>query len=449
MYPFSKHNDMLYTAFDMQRQAIQPWRYVAGMTRAALKAPAKYSRHLRELDAAAAVAERLMRRYGKPEFGITETEIDGKPYAVRQELVHRRNFGSLIHFRAPDAPARKKVLVVPPLSGHYSTLVRGTIQGLLLHTDVYTIDWHNARDINIQEGKFHFDDFVRYCIEFMTMLAPDLHVVAVCQPSVPVLAAAAILGAREAGGAAPLSLTLMGGPVDARENPTKVNDYAVANTIGWFEKNVITRVPAYFNGAGRLVYPGFMQLFGFINMNLNTHISAHADLYRHLVLGDGESVSQHTKFYDEYLSVMDLPAEFYLETVRRVFQEFALPQGTLTCMGERVDLGAVENTSIMCVEGGRDDISGIGQTKAALDLCTNLATGRKHYHLQENVGHYGIFNGRRYRQYIMPEIVKFMSEQEKKYGSCTASPSTKTASNIKPITAAKKTAGGKKNRSKK
>lgn len=416
MQDFGSHNELLYTMYDAQRQAMQPFSHVAAAQRMMLKGPAAYNSFFRKIDASAALFERFTKRYTKPEFRISSTDIDGKTYSIHQEIIHRRAFGTLIRFRAPDAPDRPKMLVVPPLSGHYSTLVRGTVEGLLQHSDVYIIDWHNARDIPISEGKFHFDDFVRYCIEFMTMLGPDLHVLAVCQPSVPVLAAVAVLSAKAEGGA-PLSLTMMGGPVDTRENPTKVNEYAMEKTIGWFQKNVITRVPLNYSGAGRLVYPGFMQLFGFISMNLNTHMNAHADLYRHLVLGDGESVASHTKFYDEYLSVMDLPAEFYLETVQHVFQEYSLPRGTLQCLGEMVDLNSIEKTSLMCIEGGRDDISGIGQTKAALTLCKGLADERKHYHLQKNVGHYGIFNGRRYREYILPEMVKFMHAQEKKFGS--------------------------------
>lgn len=435
-YPLTKHNDLLYTMYDAQRQAMHPFRFITGAQRMFLKEPAKYNKFLRETDAAIAVTERLMRSYPKPEFGIFDTEIDGKTHIVQQEIIHRRTFGTLLHFRAPDAPARPKMLIVPPMSGHYSTLVRGTIKGLLPHTDVYIIDWHNARDINVTEGKFRFDDFVRYCIEFMTMLGPDLHVLAVCQPSVPVLAATALLSSRAEGGA-PLSVTMMGGPVDARKNPTKVNEYAMEKTIVWFEQNVVTRVPIHYNGAGRLVYPGFMQLFGFINMNLNTHMQAHANLYRHLVSGDGDSVETHKKFYDEYLSVMDLPAEFYLETVHNVFQDFSLPRGNLICLGEQVNLKAIEKTSLLCIEGERDDISGVGQTKAALNLCENLSDERKHYHLQKNVGHYGIFNGRRYREYIVPEIMRFINAQEQAFGSnATAAPASQPVPKPAPQPAA-------------
>ncbi|MET0155936.1 MAG: polyhydroxyalkanoate depolymerase [Rickettsiales bacterium] len=419
----AKYNDWLYTFFDLYKQSLQPWRHLLVQQMDVMKATGKCYRYFRYAAAGMDVAERLVRIYEKPSFGIETTEIEGKTYEVYEEIVKRRPFADFLHFRVPGAPRRPKLLVVPPLSGHFSTLTRGTSEGLLPYMDVYTIDWKNPRDVPLSKGHFHFDDFVSYCMDFMRRLAPDLTVLAVCQPSVPLVAAASLMNAQNDPGA-PLSVVLMGGPIDARKSPTEVNEYAAGRTIEWFEQNVITRVPAYYPGAGRAVYPGFMQLFGFLNMNLNSHVQAYFDLYRNLIVGDGESVSAHKKFYDEYLSVMDLPAEFYLETVNMVFKEYALPSGTMTVNGQRVDVGDIKNTSILCIEGERDDISGLGQTKAALDLAMNLDPARKRYHLQKGVGHYGIFNGRRYREEVVPELVRFAKEQIAQYGSRSAAPSS-------------------------
>jgi poly(3-hydroxybutyrate) depolymerase len=415
-FPPSFHNDWLYTLFDLHRQSLQPWRHVLLQQQAMLQTAGKNNKALRYLGAGLEVAERMVRRYEKPHFGFERVAIGDRIYPVYEEIIDRRTFGSLLHFRVPGAPKRKKILVVPPLSGHYSTLTRGTSEALLPHMDVYTIDWQNARDVPLSKGEFRFDDFVSYCIDYMRRLGPDLSVLAVCQPSVPVMAATALMAA-EKDPKSPLALILMGGPIDTRENPTEVNDYAAARTIRWFESYAITRVPAYYEGAGRMVYPGFLQLFGFLNMNLNSHVQAHWDLYRYLIVGDGESAGAHKRFYDEYLSVMDLPAEFYLETVNLVFKEHALPRGTMECLGRQVRLEDVAETSILCIEGEKDDISGLGQTRAALTLCTGLADERKLYHMQKGVGHYGIFNGRRYREKILPVILEFIERQHAAFGS--------------------------------
>jgi poly(3-hydroxybutyrate) depolymerase len=284
------------------------------------------------------------------------------------------------------------------MSGHFSTLLRGTVIGLLPHADVYITDWINVRDIPADKGEFHFDDYVSYVIEFCKKLGSDITVIAVCQPSVPVMAAMAIMS-DENDPNLPQNIILMGGPIDTRKSPTEVNEYASTKTIRWFEDNVITAVPPQYAGAGRSVYPGFMQLYGFMAMNMQTHIEAHWDLFKHLVDGDGENAWSHKKFYNEY----------YLDTVRIVFHEHLLPRGKLVCNGKPVRLENIVKPKLLCIEGERDDISGRGQTEAAISLCRSIPDQRKHYHLQEGVGHFGIFNGRRYRQEIVPLILNFIN----------------------------------------
>ena len=368
--------------------------------------PLSYSEVGRSVSAFCEVLERITRNYDKPEFGITSTTIDGKEVAVSLEIIYSRVFCDLLHFKRNTTKKQPKMLVVAPMSGHYATLLRGTIQGLLPHFDVYITDWVNAREVPLSEGIFDFDDYVEYVIEFLDIIGGPAHVMAVCQPSVPVLAAVSLM-ATSGDPLAPKSMILIGGPIDTRKNPTKVNELAMTQPLSWFEKNVISRVPINYPGFMRKVYPGFVQLTGFMQMNLDRHIGAHMELYEHLIEGDGDGADEHRKFYDEYLSVMDLDAEFYLHAIEHVFQKFSLPEGKMEVHGRLVRPQDIKKTALLCIEGERDDISGRGQTKAAIDLCKNLPDNMKKYHLQMNVGHYGQFNGRRYREEIVPLIKEF------------------------------------------
>lgn len=405
---------MLYTLVEMQRQALEPTRVFAETSKEFYKTYFSDSKLGRSMAASSEMIERLTRRYEKPEFGITETEISGEAVMVEQITVATKTFCNLLHFKKIGAHKGPKILLVAPMSGHYSTLLRGTVEGLLPHADVYITDWLNIRDIPAEEGEFHFDDYVNYVIEFCRKLGPDLTVIAVCQPSVPVMVAMSIMS-EEKDPKIPQTVVLMGGPIDTRKSPTEVNDYAAMRTIRWFEDNVITTVPANYKGVGRHVYPGFMQLYGFLAMNAQSHVEAHQDLFRHLVDGDGEGEESHKKFYNEYLAVMDLPAEFYLDTVTAVFHQHLLPRGKLVSNGKLVRLGNITKPALLCIEGERDDISGRGQTKAAITLCSGIPDQRKHYHLQKEVGHYGIFNGRRYREKIVPLIIEFINLNKEDY----------------------------------
>ena len=352
-------------------------------------------------------------RRGKPEFDIETVMIDGKPDPVVETLVLHRPFGDLKRFRRnglpDDAPS---VLIVAPMSGHFATLLRGTVERMVENSEVYITDWHDARDIPLSEGRFDLDDYIDYVIEFLQEIAKRndgkaAHVVAVCQPSVPALAATALMnGAKDK--AAPKTLTMMGGPIDTRESPTTVNDMAMKRPLSWFEQNVIATVPAQYSGSGRRVYPGFMQLASFMSMNLGGHILSHYEMYKHLVEGDDDSAQLTKDFYDEYRSVCDMTAEFYLQTVEEVFQKHSLPSNTFEHRGTVIDLGNITQTALLAVEGERDDISGIGQTKAALPLARNLSEKKKRYYLAEGAGHYGIFNGSKWRTKVAPVIEEFM-----------------------------------------
>ncbi len=374
--------------------------------------PFNYTQAGRHAAAASELLERLTRDYGKPEFGITSTMIGDKQVAVKQKTIDTRPFCKLIHFQRDTKIHSPKLLIVAPMSGHHATLLRGTVEALLPFADVYITDWVDARKVPVYMGKFDQEDYISYIIDFARMLAPDLHMMAVCQPSVPVFAATALMNAAK-DPLAPASVTLIGGPIDTREAPTKVNLSAKEHPLAWFEANLITRVPLTQPGFLRRVYPGFVQLMSFISLNLERHIDSHLKFFDHLVQGDGESAAAHKKFYDEYLSVCDLPAEFYLQSVDTVFQRHLLPKGEMTYKGEKIKPAAITKTSLLCLEGELDDISGVGQTRAAMDLTPNLASSKKKYHLEKNVGHYGIFNGSKFRKYVVPIIVDFMKEQEK------------------------------------
>jgi poly(3-hydroxybutyrate) depolymerase len=340
---------------------------------------------------------------GKPDFGLNTTIADGREVAVEEEITVRKPFGQLKHFRREGVDGGQKLLIVAPMSGHYATLLRGTVERMLPGHDVYITDWRDAKLVPTEEGSFDLEDYVDYLIEFLEAIGPGAHMLAVCQPSVPCYAAAAIMSSGKHP-CRPRTLTMMGGPIDTREAPTAVNTLATQRPHAWFQQNVIATVPFSYPGAGRKVYPGFLQLAGFMTMNLGDHLISHFEMFKHLVQGDGESADRTKEFYDEYRSVCDMTAEFYLETVDLVFQRHALPKGEWVHRGVRVDPAAITDIGLLAIEGERDDISGVGQTKAALKLATNLPDKQKKYLLARGVGHYGIFNGSKWRDQIAPVV---------------------------------------------
>lgn len=339
----------------------------------------------------------------RPDYGIGQVMVGNQFVAVTEEVTHRTPFCTLLHFRKNIETAQPKVLIIAPLSGHFATLLRGTVKTMLPDHDVYMTDWHNARDVPVSAGTFAFDDYVEHIINFLETLGPDSHIVAVCQPCAHALAAVAVM-AQNKNPAQPRSMTLMAGPVDTRVNPTKVNILASEKPIEWFEQNLISTVPACHKGRGRKVYPGFVQLAAFMSMNGARHRKAHQDLFMHLVNGEDEKAEAIKDFYDEYFAVLDLTAEFYLETVQKVFQDAALAKGTLTYRGTPVNPGAIRRTALLTVEGERDDICAVGQTLAAHDICTGIKPFMKRHHYQAGVGHYGVFSGRRWENQIYPMV---------------------------------------------
>lgn len=407
---------MLYSLYEMQHSAVAPFRFVADQGQMLFRSPynpLSYTPGGRVLAAAFDMFEHTTRRYGKPRFGLDFTEIEGKQVRVEEEIVHRRTFGQLKRFvRDVRRPSDPKVLLVAPMSGHFATLLRGTVEALLPDHDVYITDWRDARDIPLFEGDFDLDDYIDYVMGWLQDIGPGAHVIAVCQPAVPVYAAVSLMEQCK-DPASPLTMTLMGGPIDTRRNPTAVNNLATTRPLSWFEQNVLTHVPPPNAGVMRKVYPGFLQLAGFMSMNLGDHLMKHHEFFNHLVEGDGESADATRGFYEEYRSVMDMTAEFYLQTIETVFQTHALPKGEMMHRDMPVDPAAIRRTAILCVEGERDDISGIGQTKAALDLATGLDPDRKAYFMAPQVGHYGIFNGRRWREVIAPEVKAFITRFDK------------------------------------
>ncbi len=365
--------------------------------------------------AACELLERTTRRYPKPEFGIRHAEVLGRKVRVEEETVWRKPFCRLLHFRRDTLDSRAarqpRVLIVAPMSGHFATLLRGTVEGMLPEHDVYITDWEDARRVPRGVGQFDLHDYIDYVEEMIELFRGDVHVMAVCQPSVPVLAAVADMEARKSPHV-PRSMILMGGPVDTRINPTVVNDLAEKRGTAWFARHVITTVPWPNAGYGRSVYPGFLQLTGFMTMNLDRHINAHRELFFNLVKGDGDSAEKHRKFYDEYLAVMDLTAEFYLQTVDEVFVRHRLPRGEMTHRGQRIDPGVIRRTALMTVEGEKDDITGVGQCHAAHTLCSALARSKRAHWLQPGVGHFGIFNGSRFRKEIVPRLTAFIRKHD-------------------------------------
>jgi poly(3-hydroxybutyrate) depolymerase len=404
---------MLYQLYEMNNAALWPARLYADMTRLFYQSPFNpLSRTAlgRSVAAGAELFERATRRYGKPSFGLDSTVVDRKPVPVVEKTVWSRPFCNLIHFEREIPAGRKpdpKLLIVAPMSGHHATLLRGTVEAMLPHAEVHITDWTDARDVPVSAGTFDLDDYIDYVIEMLHALGPDTHVMAVCQPSVPVLAAAALMEAR-GDRFAPSTMTLMGGPIDTRCSPTAVDMLAEEKGIDWFREHVIMQASWPSAGFGRDVYPGFLQLSGFIGMNLDRHIEAHKKFFQNLVKNDGDSATKHREFYDEYLAVMDLTAEFYLQTVDTVFVRQALPKGEMTHRGVPVDPAAIRNVALFTVEGENDDISGLGQTKAAHDLCVNIPADMKAHYMQPDVGHYGVFNGSRFRAEIVPRIVDFI-----------------------------------------
>lgn len=404
----------LYWFYEMGHAALNPSRALADMTRLYFKNPLNPFTHTtlgKSIAAGCEIFERSTRRYGKPEWAIDSTLIGGERIPVQINTIWERPFCRLLHFErifdySPRRP-QPKLLIVAPMSGHYATLLRGTVEAFLPYHDVYITDWVDAHIVPVAEGRFDLDDYIDYIIGMLHRLGSGCHVVAVCQPSVPVIAAVACMEA-ESDPYAPRSMVLMGGPIDTRINPTAVNKLAEERGVEWFRRNVITRVPFPNPGVMRDVYPGFLQLNGFVSMNLNRHLDAHQELFFHLVEGDGDSAQKHKEFYDEYLAVMDLTAEFYLQTVDTVFVRHALPKGEMTHRGKRVDPSAIRNCALLTVEGEKDDISGVGQTQAAHDLCANIPADRKVHYLQLGVGHYGVFNGSRFRAEIAPRISDFV-----------------------------------------
>jgi poly(3-hydroxybutyrate) depolymerase len=406
---------MFYQLYELNHAALAPVRAAADLMRLAYSNPFNpLSNTLfgRTVTASLEVFERTTRRYSKPAFGLTETVVDGRPISVHETVGWRRPFCNLIHFeRSLPAghPADPRILIVAPMSGHYATLLRGTVEALLPSADVYITDWIDARMVPMTEGRFDLDDYIDYVIDMLHHLGPDTHVIAVCQPSVPVLAAAAVME-KANDPLSPSSMTLMGGPIDTRINRTAVNKLAKDKPLKWFEDSVVMNVPWPQPGFMRPVYPGFLQLSGFMSMNLDRHMIAHKDFFMHLVKNDGEP-EKHREFYDEYLAVMDLTAEFYLQTVKEVFMKHSLPKGELMHRGERVDPSAIRKVALLTIEGENDDISGVGQTHAAQTICTNIPDTMRMHYLQPDVGHYGVFNGSRFRREIAPRIVAFTRAQ--------------------------------------
>ena len=405
---------MLYTLHEMSHAALAPWQMWASMNANMFShpfSPLAYSPFSRKIAAGSELFLRITQRYQKPEFGISETRVGGKAVAVHEVVAVDKPFCKLLHFER-DLAARKgradpTVLLVAPLSGHHATLLRDTVRTLLPEHEVYITDWVDARMVPLSHGAFHLDDYVDYVREFITFLGPDVHVVSVCQPTVPVLAAVALM-AEEDAAVKPRTIIMMGGPIDARRSPTAVNNLATGKPLSWFKGNVIERVPAKYPGAMRLVYPGFLQHMGFVAMNPSRHADAHRDFYNHLVAGDGESAEAHRRFYDEYNAVLDMPAEYYLDTIKTVFQEFSLPKGRMFVREQLVRPQAISKTALLTVEGELDDISGNGQTESAHGLCTSIPAKKREHYLAPDMGHYGIFSGRRFREMVYPRMREFM-----------------------------------------
>ncbi len=407
---------MLYQAYELQRawlSGASAWASIGAELLSNPRLPMGYMGLGPAAASALEVFAHASAPRGKPEFGIDFVEVAGRKYAVEEAVVLNKPFGDLRRFRREGLPKdAPRLLIVAPMSGHYATLLRGTVRRMAQSCEVHITDWADAKLVPTADGRFDLDDYIDYLIEFLEHIGPDAHIMAVCQPSVPALAATAIMNAGKHP-CRPATLTMMGGPIDTRKSPTTVNDLAMERPIEWFRNTVIATVPMQHRGAGRRVYPGFLQLAGFMSMNLGQHMLSHFEMFKHLTVGDGSSAQATKDFYDEYRAVCDMTAEFYLQTVEEVFQKHSIPNGTFVHRGKVVDLAAINETALLAVEGERDDISGIGQTKAALTLATGLPAKKKHYHLAEGAGHYGIFNGSKWRDQIAPVVEDFMSRHGK------------------------------------
>ena len=404
---------MLYNAYEIHRSLLAGASAMANVGAELLSNPANPLAYFGGgpiLASALEVFAHASATRGKPDFGLNTTVIDGKEYQVDEVNEARKDFGQLKHFRVKDASGvRPKLLIVAPMSGHFATLLRGTVERMIPAHDVWITDWRDARNVPLSDGQFDLDDYIDYIIDWLAYIGPGAHMLAVCQPSVPSYAAACIMSARKDPNR-PRTLTMMGGPIDTREAPTVVNQLATERPISWFEQNVVATVPFQYPGAGRKVYPGFMQLAGFMSMNLGNHMMSHWEMFKHLVEGDDESAEATKVFYDEYRSVCDMTAEFYLQTVQEVFQKHSLPKGEFVHRGKRIDTGALKDVGLLAVEGERDDISGLGQTKAALTISTGLPEKMKKYYMATSVGHYGIFNGNKWRTKIAPIVEKWIAD---------------------------------------
>ena len=393
---------MLYSLYEAQHLALLPMRYMAELTRGWFGnpfSPLAYSPFSRRLAASSDLFLRLTQRYEKPAWNLGGVEL---------EVVLDKPFCKLVHFKQAE-PRERKVLIVAPLSGHHATLLRDTVRAFLPEHEVWVTDWVDARMVPLGAGPFHLADYVDYVCEWIRLLSPDLHVISVCQPTVPVLAAVSLMASRNEP-QRPLTMTMMGGPIDARRSPTAVNNLAMRKPYSWFEQNLIHRVPEKYPGFMRRVYPGFLQHLGFVAMNPDRHVTAHWDYFHHLMEGDGDSAESRRRFYNEYNAVLDMPAEYYLDTVKAVFQDFALPKGRMFMRDELVRPQAIRETALLTVEGELDDISGNGQTESAHSLCLNIPRDRREHFLAPNVGHYGIFSGRRWREVIYPRVSAFMEK---------------------------------------
>jgi poly(3-hydroxybutyrate) depolymerase len=428
---------MLYQLYETQRALLSPFAEFASATSKLYNHPLSPFAHTpgaQRVSAGLDLMHRLSKEYEKPEFGINSVKVDGVDVAVQQQVAIEKPFCRLLRFkrftdnvgvltRLKDQPT---VLVVAPLSGHHSTLLRETVRELLKDHKVFITDWTDARMVPKDVGPFHLDDYIAYVQEFIRHIGPDVNVMSVCQPTVPVLAAISLMASR--GEATPRTMTMMGGPIDARKSPTAVNNLATNKPYEWFQNNVIYRVPTNFPGAGRAVYPGFLQHTGFVAMNPDRHLSSHYDYFLDLVRGDDDSVEFHRDFYDEYNAVLDMPAEYYLDTIKTVFQDFALVNGTWKVAGELVKPQDIETTALLTIEGELDDISGAGQTRAAHDLCTGIPKTRQFHYDAVGAGHYGIFSGRRWREKIYPRVRDFIASHQ----AADAKPAAKTVA-AKPV----------------
>lgn len=415
-------NSMLYHAYELQRawlDSASTWASIGAELLGNPSLPMNYTGFGPAAGSALEVFAHAAATRGKPAFGIEFVTIGGKRHAVEEATVMNKPFGDLKRFRreglTDDAP---RLLIVAPMSGHFATLLRGTVERMIDSCEVYITDWADAKTVPLHEGSFDLDDYIDYLMEFMEFIGPQesgagegrgAHMMAVCQPSVPAYAATALMN-RDEHPCRPATLTMMGGPIDTRESPTTVNDLAMERPIEWFRHTVIATVPMQYRGAGRRVYPGFLQLAGFMSMNLGQHLLSHFEMFKHLTVGDDESAQATKDFYEEYRSVCDMTAEFYLQTVEEVFQKHSIPNNEFRHRGKLVDLSAIKDTALLAIEGERDDISGIGQTEAALDLATGLSEQKKHYYLAEGAGHYGIFNGSKWRTKIAPVVEEFIAE---------------------------------------